>query len=467
MDFSRRNLLVAGGAALAASACAPLRSGSDVEADVIVIGAGLAGLHATSLLEAAGAKVVVLEGSNRIGGRLHTLYDLPGKPDAGGIQIGSNYTRLLDIAGKLGVALQPGGEFDRSALYYVRGQTVKQADWPTSDVNKLVGPERQVPPAGLASVFARRMPQLANPDAWRTAEGFKIDVPYGAALKAAGASDEAVRLIAANLNGNDINTLSALNAARSAAIYRSAGPNAVLSVISGGSQRLPEAMAAALKSGLRMEQIVTGISEDADGVRVDIGGGRSLRARHVICTIPFAALRGVGVHGPSADALKTAIASLPYTYASFAYLSASEPFWKQDGLPGMVWSDDPMLGRVFVLGESPAMLKVWLSGRDAVAMDRMAPAAAGAAIIAKLEAARPSARGKLKLERIFSWQKNPMARGVYHHLAAGQAPMLAAAIDATGNRLHFAGEHLAQSTSGMEGALESGERAARIVIGKL
>ena len=91
---------------------------------MIVIGAGLAGLHATSLLEAAGAKVVVLEGSNRIGGRLHTLYDLPGKPDAGGIQIGSNYTRLLDIAGKLGVGLQPGGEFDRSALYYVRGQTV-------------------------------------------------------------------------------------------------------------------------------------------------------------------------------------------------------------------------------------------------------------------------------------------------------------------------------------------------------
>lgn len=463
--MSRRDVLVAGG--VAALACTSARARSAIEADVVVIGAGLSGLHATAMLEAAGAKTIVIEGADRVGGRAHTLDDLPGHPDAGGIQVGSFYTRLIAVAQRLGVALQSGGEFDRSALYVVRGQTVAQRDWPTSAANRLVGPERAIPPMALAPALGRRMGHLPDTAAWMTAAGQNLDIPYGTALKAAGASDEAIRLIAANLGSGDINAVSALNAARSAAIFQSAGPDAALRVITGGSQRLPEAMAAALRSDLRLGQLVTGISEGADQVRIDLASGRAITARHVICTIPFAALRPLGLSGASAEAMKPAIAGLPYTHASFAYLSASESFWNQDGLPRTIWSDDPLIGRVFVLGDDPAMLKVWLSGPDADAIDRLTPADAGAAIIARLETARPSAQGKLRLERMFSWQRDPLARGVFHHLGAGQWPLLTRAVTATGQRLHFAGDHLAQLASGLEGALESGERAAKTVIEKL
>ena len=57
-----------------------------------------------------------------------------------------------------------------------------------------------------------------------------------------------------------------------------------------------------------------------------------------------------------------------------------------------------------------------------------------------------------------------VARGIYHHIGAGQAADLAMAARYTGQRLHFAGEHLAQTSSGIEGALERGERAARAVL---
>lgn len=468
MEFSRRTLLLAAGASSGvALASRPARALNAHEADVIVVGAGLSGLTAASVLENAGAKVVVLEGASRVGGRTYTLDDLPGRPDAGGIQIGSNYSRLIGAAERLGVSLKPGGEFDRSALYHIRGQTLTAAQWSTSDANLLTGAERSIPPAALSSMFARRMPQLTGTDAWRTDEGRKLDVSYRAALQAAGASDEAIRLIAANLDRDGIDSYSALNGARSAAFYASAGPQASLSVIDGGTQRLPEAMAAALKTSPRLDQVVTGIEESARGVRINLADGRSVTARHAICTIPFPVLRTIGLEGPSADPMKPLIASLPYAHASFAYLSASEPFWTRDGLPRMIWSDDPQIGRVFVLGDDPAMLKVWLSGSDADAIDRLPSAEAGAAIIARLEAARPSAKGKLKLERLFSWQNDPMARGVYHHISPGQSPMLAAAVMAQGRRLHFAGEHMAQSATGMEGAMESGARAAEAVLTRL
>lgn len=467
MEFSRRKLLMAAGAGGLAATWRPARALSAHEADVIVIGAGLSGLAAAAMLEAAGAKVLVLEGANRVGGRTYTLDDLPGRPDAGGIQIGSNYARLIGAAERLGVSLQPGGEFDRSALYHVHGQTLTPAQWPTSDANLLTGAERSVPPAALGGLYARRLPALADTNAWRTEDGRRLDVSYRAALQAVGASDEAIRLIAANLDRDGIDAYSALNGARSATFFASAGPQAALSVVTGGTQRLTEAMAAALAAPPRLNQVVTGIEETARGVRISLAGQPSVTARQAICTIPFSVLRGVGLEGPSAQPMKATIATLPYTHASFAYLSASEPFWNSDGLPRMIWSDDPQIGRVFVLGDDPAMLKVWLSGSDADAIDRLPPAEAGAAIIARLEAARPSARGKLKLERLFSWQNDPMARGVYHHIGAGQSAMLAGAVAAEGQRLHFAGEHLARSATGMEGAMESGARAAEAVLAKL
>jgi monoamine oxidase len=225
-------------------------------------------------------------------------------------------------------------------------------------------------------------------------------------------------------------------------------------------------MAARLDSPMQMGQIVTAISEDQAAVTVTTSKGQ-IRAPHAICTIPFAALRHIKIEASLAPSVATLIPSLAYTRASFAYISASSAFWKDDGLPETLWTDDPLLGRVFVLGDAPPMLKLWTVGAGADLLDRMAPEIAAQEIIKKIEAARPSAKGKLKVERLFSWQKSPMARGIYHHIGTGQARLLADAVRANGKRLHFAGEHLAQSASGMEAALESGDRAAKTIIGRV
>lgn len=464
MTMTRRQALAAGSAAIVAGA-APRAAWARTEADVVIIGAGLSGLHAATLLEAQGARVVVIEADRRIGGRMHTLDDLPGKPEAGGVQIGSGYKRVIELATRHRIPLEPAPAIERNVLYNIRGQSVAMADWAKSSANHLADAERAIPPAALGPFYSARFALLATPEAWMEAEAARLDIPYATALAAVGASPEALRLIDANLNGNSIPSLSALHVARTAAIFR-ASPGQIM-MITGGSQRLPEAMAATLKAPPRLGRLVTGITETRDGVTVTLAGGKTIVARHALCTIPFAALRTIAVEAPIDREMATMIAGLPYSRASFAYLSASEPFWKTDGLPETLWSDDPLIGRVFALGEDPAMLKVWLSGSNADQLDRMASDAAAAAIIARIEAARPASRGKLKLARLYSWQKNPMARGIYHHIAPGQAGALAASARREGNRLHFAGEHLAQNGSGMEGALESGERTARTILARL
>ena len=104
MALTRRQALAlgAGAMALALPGCAPARP----DADVIVIGAGLSGLHAARLMEAEGLRVIVLEASERIGGRLLTLTDLPGTPNAGGSQNGAGYGRIRGAAQELGIAIE-------------------------------------------------------------------------------------------------------------------------------------------------------------------------------------------------------------------------------------------------------------------------------------------------------------------------------------------------------------------------
>ena len=441
---------------------------SSTDADVIVIGAGLAGLHATALLGNAGFKVLLIEGNNRIGGRVHTLDRLPGAPDAGGIQVGASYQRFNSIADRLKVERYLPAPSKPGNLYSIGGASFLKEAWAAHPQNRLAPAEKTVEPDALFFSMLRKLPKLANVEDWM-AGGMAIDMSLADWLRQNGASDEAIRLMDSNLNGRTLAELSTLHMQRTLAAYGVAaqvnpGPT---KYVRGGSQRMTDAMMAELRSDIMMNAPVKAISEQAGGVEVMLANGKRLRAKQVVCTIPFSVLRGISIDANLPEALRSTIERLPYTRASFAFLHASTSFWKGDGLPETIWTDDPLIGRVFALDGDPPLLKVWLNGPRAEALDRMEPATAGKEMIRRIERIRPSAQGKLEYLDMFSWQKQPFAGGIYHHIGTGLGASLAATVQHRGRRLHFAGEHMARLASGMEGALESGERAALMVLEKL
>jgi monoamine oxidase len=152
MPLNRRQLLSAG--ATIAALGLPRRSrAASPEVDVVIVGAGLSGLNAAMLLTELGARVVVLEADSRSGGRCLTMDAWHLAPDLGGAQVGTDYARVLDVAGRLGVRLGPGAHINAPYAFVVDDTLVPASQWAQSPLNRTVGAERAVGPHALGGHY--------------------------------------------------------------------------------------------------------------------------------------------------------------------------------------------------------------------------------------------------------------------------------------------------------------------------
>jgi monoamine oxidase len=444
---------------------------------VIVAGAGVAGLTAAWELTSAGHDVTVLEARNRPGGRVYTLRSPFADglyAEAGAVSITDNpLTRRYLDAFKL--PTEPFRQNTLANVYYMRGKRFEgkpgqPPDWPFD----LTPEEKKLGYRGMVLKYFSPGGKIGDP----TSPGFNLaalknidQMTLADWLKSQGASDEAVKLLsAASFFGFGWSSISALHRLISdvALFFASTG----VVVIPGGLDLLPQAFAKSLRDRIYYEAPVLKVLHQQDKVRVVFrqgGAEQTLEADHLVCALPAPVLRKIEF-GPALPARKRQIfEGLEYTPVTRVYLQSRRRFWEDAGSGGGAYTDLP----AGIIGEQPfaqsavqgprGILETHTKGEQAQRVAAMDPEARYTFAAETFEKVHPGFAKYREGGTSVAWGNDPWSGGAYAFWKPGQLTDWQPELAKAEGRIHFAGEHTSVMGRTIEGALESGARAAREV----
>ena len=441
--------------------------------DVVVVGAGLAGLTAARATLAAGLSVLVLEARDRVGGRLlnHTL-EGGAVVELGGQWVGPTQDRVLDLADELNVGLFPT---------YVEGEHYLAVG---GEVKRYGGDDFLLPEDALADVgetqqrLAQMVAEVPLDEPWRAAEAAAWDAQTVDAWLAANSKTEVGlgywRTLVPALfcaEASEISLLHFLFYLRSGGtldrlVATSGG--AQESRLEGGSQRLASLLADQLSDVVRLGAPVTAIRQDDEGVDVTHDGG-GVKAGRAIVAIP-PTLAGRIRYSPPLPPLRDQLTQqVPMGYVTKVQVAYPEPFWRAEGLSGSVFSLDDEVSVIF--DNSPpdlscGVLLGFLEGAHARRAGKLPPEERRELVLsvfAKFFGPR-AADPEEYVER--DWAAEEWSRGCYGgRFGTGVWTGYGEALREPIGRIHWAGTETAEVWNGyMDGAIRSGERAAREVL---
>jgi monoamine oxidase len=470
IKLSVASLAAAGGVAVARSR-GGLRLAGPPQT-VVVLGGGLAGLAAAYELKRAGHTVTLLEARKSSGGRVRTLRDFPDGlyAEAGPIAFPQNHSFTWGYATDFKLPLNLAARFGLDSLGHLRGSRFRIRAGSASDVPFNLKPdERQAGIYGMPSLYlgdylrAVGNPRRAGwpPDALREIDGINLKQ----LLDDLGASSGAIEIIEASqlgILGFGLDSISAMDGAVTEAV---ASGGAFYEIV-GGNDKIASALKRKVKKQFRKQSVVLRIEQNETSVTVTYsrsGVTESITADRCVCALPFSILKNIEVSPPFSQDKQRAIGELKMTPVTRTYLQFRARVWERDGFDGYGYTDlgiQNTYSPTLTQSGQRGLLASYTGGQRALDLGAMSESDRQNYVLRRMGDLFGGLNNQYEGGVSQIWHEDEWARGAFVYFEPGQMTTLLPIAQRAEGRIHFAGEHTSAWHGWMNGALESGNRAA-------
>lgn len=440
--------------------------------NVLIAGAGVAGLVAASELKRAGHQVQIVEAQQRVGGRILTLrhpFSDGLFAEAGAMRIPTNHLLTLAYINKFGLKTIPFINHNPSAYIFLNGKKIRMGE--TEKTTEFFGyklseteKQKSVEQLWLEAIqpFIRKVEKEGR-SAWNSIVREYDEYSVREFLEIKGWSEAAIERFGLLFNQEAIMNSSFLELLREEVgqYYRE------MVTIEGGMDQLTNAFLTDLREDIWYGQKITAIEQNNTSVTFhirSITGKHTITGDYAIITLPFPVLRHIEVTPPFSPAKQRAIRQLHYDASAKVFLQFRKRFWEDEGIVCGGTVTDLAIRNMYYPQQHHSsargvLLASYTWGEDAQRWGSLPPDERLRQALENVIAIHPAAQDIFEIGYSYMWHDDEFAGGAFALFDPGQQTLLYEHIRNPEGRIFFAGEHTSLFHAWIQGAIESGLRA--------